>query len=210
MKKLIGLLGLVALFSLPTLAQDTPAFEVNGGYTFRSWDTPDSPRFKMNGWNAGADFNVNHWLGAVASFDGTYNHQSADLVNNFPPVDTSIYTYLFGPRVYPLGHHKLTPFAQALFGGGHVRAYSPAYVCGDARRQRSGTGGTCPALTETDDRFAFSFGAGLDVSLGSHWAVRLAQVDYERTGFFGSGSQGAPYQNNFKYSAGIVYRIGQR
>jgi len=209
MKKLIGLMGLVVLFSLPTFAQDTPAFEVNGGYTYRSWDTPDSPRFNMNGWNAGATFNVNHWLGAVANFDGTYNHQAADLADEFPPVDTAIYTYMFGPRVYPLGHHKLTPFAQALFGGSHVNAHSPSFVCDDVSRRRAG-GTTCPAFTETDDRFAFSFGAGIDLSIGSHWAIRLADAEYERTGFFGAGSEGAPYQNNFKYSAGIVYRIGQR
>jgi opacity protein-like surface antigen len=209
MKKLIGLMGLIALFSLPAFAQDTPAFEVYGGYTYRSWETPDSPRFNMNGWNAGATFNVNHWLGAVANFDGTYNHQNADLVNGFPPVDTSIYTYMFGPRVYPVGHHRLTPFVQGLFGAGHVRAHSPEFTVTPGDRRPSGTT-TFPAITQTDDRFAFSFGAGIDLSMGSRWAIRLADVEYERTGFFGAGSNGSPYQNNFKYSGGIVFRFGQR
>ena len=208
MKRLIVLLGLIVLFSLPTLAQDTPTFEVNGGYTYRSWDTPDSPRFNMNGWNVGATYNFNHWLGFAGSVDGAYNHQNADVVDQFPPVDTWIYTYTFGPRIYPLGHHKITPFGEALFGGGHVNAHSPAFVCtAIARRQREG-GTQCPAVTQTDNTFTFSLGAGIDVSLTTHWAVRVAEVDYERGGFFGSGSNGAPYQNNFKYSAGVIYRFG--
>jgi hypothetical protein len=48
--------------------------------------------------------------------------------------------------------------------------------------------------------FAMALGGGLDLRAGKRIAVRLIQVDYTPT-FFGSGRQ-----DNFRISAGIVFR----
>jgi|HubBroStandDraft_6_1064221.scaffolds.fasta_scaffold131653_2 hypothetical protein len=186
MKKLLGILALLILFAWPTLAQDTPVFEVGAGYQYRSFNFPAEPRLNMNGWQISADANINHWIGLTADFDGTYK--------NFRGGDNAVYSYMFGPQIYPLGHHVITPYVNALFGASHYRFYN----CGG-----SGCGG---GQTE----FAWGAGGGVDLKISRHFAIRMAQVEYERTGFFNAGSASSPYQNNFKVGAGLLIRFGER
>jgi opacity protein-like surface antigen len=176
MKKMLGLFGLFMLASLPAMAQYSgPRVEVNGGYTFLSFDTPGGgPRTNFNGWDAGVAFNVTSWLSGAADFDGGYSS----------PGGTSVHalSYMFGPRIYPMGHHKVTPFVHALFGDSHI---------------------TIPSDSFTDDAFAWEIGGGVDYSIGEHIAIRVAEIDYEQTRNFQPG----PNQNNFKYKGGIVFRF---
>jgi hypothetical protein len=190
MKKLLALFALLAVFSSPALAQGTPIFQVGGGYTFRSFNVPFSPRLDMNGWNVTAEYAVTRWLSAAADIDGTYKSQPDTLVTGTDHTD--ITSFLFGPRIYPLGHHKLTPFVHALFGAGHSKLTAPGV----------------PDLTETD--FAFAIGGGLDLSLGKHFALRVAKFDYEQTRFYKSFAPGTPNQNNFKYSAALLIKFGSK
>jgi opacity protein-like surface antigen len=180
MKKLLGLFSLVLLASLPTMAQfaDSPRVEVEGGYAFRSFEVPFSPRLNENGWSAGAAFNVTGWLGLAADFDGTYGTTGGISVHNF--------TYLFGPRVYPMGHHRITPFVHALFGESHI---------------------SIPAIPTTDNAFGWEAGGGVDASVTNHIAVRVGEFDFEQTRNFDAGSMGNPNQNNFKFKAGVVVRF---
>ena len=107
MKKLFGMLALVAIFTVPTLAQGTPTFEAGAGYQYRSFDVPGGgPRLNMNGWQISADANINHWLGVTADFDGTYA--------TFGGGDNTVYSYMVGPQIYPLGHHVITPYVNVL------------------------------------------------------------------------------------------------
>ena len=176
MKKLLGLLALFMLASLPAMAQYSgPRLEVNGGYTYTSYDAPGGgPRVNFNGWDAGVGFNVNGWLSAAGDFDGSYASPSGTRVD--------LYTYMFGPRIYPMGHHKITPFVHALFGGSHV---------------------SIPSASFTDTAFGWEVGGGVDYSIGEHIAIRVAEVDFEQTQNFQPG----PNQNNFKYKGGIVFRF---
>jgi len=176
MKKLLGLFGLFMLASVPAMAQYSgPRVEVNGGYTYRSFEAPGGgPRINFNGWDAGAAFNVNSWVGVAADIDGTY----ASPQN----ISVHFYSYMFGPRIYPLGHHKITPYAHALFGVADI---------------------VIPSSPPSNSEFSWEVGGGVDYSVGSHLAIRLGEVDYERTSNFG----GNPDQNNFKYKGGIVFRF---
>lgn len=190
MKKLFALFALLVVSASPALAQhrdgDTPLFEVNGGYTYLRWQVPDFVQppssLNYNGFNVGGTLNVTNWAGLAADITGTYNSNNG--------VDTHIYSYLAGPRIYPLGHHKLTPFGEALFGVAtlHIPSNIPA----------------------TEGKFSFEIGGGLDYSLGRHFAVRVAQVDYQRTQFLRYVDPSIDNQNNFKYSAGIVIRFGEK
>jgi Outer membrane protein beta-barrel domain len=190
MKKLLALFAFVALLSLPTFAQGTPALEVGGGYQFRSFDQPFAARLNENGGFFTADFNLNRWLGAAGEVDATRIDQG---VNG----TWDDYGFMFGPQIYPIGHQRLTPFVHVLFGASHVRVSAPA-------------AGGSPALLETDTAFSYEGGGGLDWYFGRHVGIRLAEFDYERQYFFGGGSNGNPVQNNFKFSAGIVFRLGGR
>jgi len=182
MKKVLGLFALLAFSGLPAMAQyNSPVAEVGGGYTFRSFGF-GSPNINMNGWNATAQFNVTPWVSAAGDFDGTYSNQGSG-GNGW------LETYLFGPRIYPLGHHKIAPFAHALFGGSHISINIPP----------SGGG----PFTVSDTGFAWEVGGGLDVGVSGHFAVRLGEFDYEQTRFFG----GNPNQSNYKFKAGILFRF---
>ncbi|HYL69094.1 MAG TPA: outer membrane beta-barrel protein [Candidatus Limnocylindria bacterium] len=210
MKKLLALFALLAVSSIPTLAQhrdgETPVFEVNGGYTYQRWSVPPVAQgptgptsLNFNGFNVGASYNITRWLAAAADITGTYNNQGAGGFN----AKTHIYSYLFGPRIYPLGHHKLTPYVHALFGVATYNINIPADLVN-----------MLPPFQESNNDFSFAVGGGVDWSVGKHFAVRLGQFDYQQTRFLHSDAVGAGLsasnQNNFIYSAGLVVRFGEK
>ena len=119
MKKWFGLFALLFILTRPALAQQTPAWDVEGAYLFRSFYPTNAPRFGTNGWNASLDHNLRKWIGVTGDFTGTYRNQG---VNG----DSQIYTFMVGPRIYFLGHrHRLIPYGQVLFGGGYDRLTFP-------------------------------------------------------------------------------------
>lgn len=94
-----------------------------------------------------------------------------------------ILSYLFGPRINLRGHGKLTPFAQVLIGGARSIDTSP------------------------QNAFAMTAGGGVDFKISEHVAIRAAQAEYMLTKFTDGASN---RQNNFRYSAGVVFRFGKR
>lgn len=188
MKKILMSLAVLLLFSLPALAQETPRFEIGAGYTFRSFNVPSSPRFNMNGWNFNADYNLNNWLGVAGEINGTYH-------SNLNDGDNKVYSYMAGPRLFPFGHRRITPYAQALFGAAH---YSLVLNLGP------GNGN----FTDSETYFAWSAGGGVDVSLTRRVAWRLVQFQYEQTRFFNNATYGSnPNQNNYTIGSGILFRF---
>jgi hypothetical protein len=186
MKKLLGLLALLALASVagrPAMAQyNESRVDVGGGYAYRSWGIPGD-RVNMDGWNATGSFDVTNWLTAAADLDGTYSNQGTGNGEGW------LESYLFGPRVYPVGHHKLSPFVHGLFGISHTSI---------------NFGG---GVVDTDTAFAWEVGGGVDVNLSKRFAVRLGEFDYEQTRLFGPASTGLPTQDNYKFKAGILIRF---
>jgi hypothetical protein len=47
-------------------------------------------------------------------------------------------------------------------------------------------------------------GGGVDLRLKKRWAIRLIQADYEQTKLL----SGAPSQDNYRVSIGLLYRFG--
>ncbi len=125
--------------------------------------------------------NFNGWNAALT---GNFNKNigiTADISGHYKSVagvGINSYSFLFGPTVSaPM--EKVKPFAHALFGVNRL----------------GGGGGS-------DSSYALAFGGGLDVSLNSAFAIRLAQVDYLRT------HHGDVGQNNFRLSTGVVIKLG--
>src|SRR5207253_4476011 len=88
MRKFIGLLLLLGLFSLAAVAQENYSkAEVFGGYQYTRFDGG----VNANGFNGAITGNLNHWFGVAADFSGAYKNVSG--------VDTKTYTYTFGPQV---------------------------------------------------------------------------------------------------------------
>jgi hypothetical protein len=78
---------------------------------------------------------------------------------------------------------RFTPFAHALFGG----ARSSSSVFG---------------FSASETAFAMALGGGVDIG-SRNLAFRIGQFDYLMTRF------GGVRQNDFRYSAGIVFRFGK-
>jgi len=70
-----------------------------------------------------------------------------------------------------------------LFGGGRSVDFSPQNV------------------------FAMTAGGGVDFKISEHIAIRPVQAEYFLTTFTDGGNN---RQNNFRYSVGVVFRLGRQ
>ena len=220
MMKLAGICALLALFAATTaVAQDqstpdqkepastssapqTPKkvkrvytvskYELSGGFAHRSYYAPGGGTFGLVGWYASGEYNWKRWLGAEGEVTDTwYTLKSA----GFPPDKIYIYTFLVGPRFYPLGHHKVTPFGHVLIGGGHYSSATPAF-------------GGFHGATITSNAYTYEVGGGLDLNLWKHWGIRMIQADFGNANYV----QSASYANrgSTRFSVGFVYHFGAR
>ncbi len=184
MRKLGFLLGMVLLLSLTAAAQDSSKADVFAGYSYvrATPATSGAPGFNLNGGSASAAFYPSRSFGIVADFGGYHVGSIANV-----PVSGTIYTYLFGPRVAYRRSSRVTPFAQALFGGAH---------------------GSASALgtAASGNAFAMTAGAGLDVNATDHIGFRLVQAEYLLSRFREGAAGNRRTQNNARISTGIVFR----
>ena len=125
-----------------------------------------------------------HGWNASAAFNGNkWLGAVADFSGHYGKIedeDINLHSFLFGPKV-TFRSEKVTPFLQALFGTSRIGA-------GD----------------ESDWEFAMTFGGGLDINVNEQIAVRPAQVEYFTT------KMGSDFLDHFRYSAGIVFKIGKQ
>ena len=93
-------------------------------------------------------------------------------------------TYTFGPTFAYRRYERITPFAHVNLGAIHASA---------------GFYG----ISESATKFALVPGGGVDIGLNPRFAVRL-QGDYLASYFLNSR------QDNFQFSAGLVFRYGTK
>jgi hypothetical protein len=215
MKKLVGLLGLLALFIMPVAAQDsttppqdqaptaptepvkvkathpTPKAEISGGFTIRGYYGSNGETSHMNGGFASYDYNFFHWLGLEGEFVGVSGSLK---VPQIPAQDLHVFTAMAGPKFYPFGHRKLTPFGHFLYGAGINTTAVPPFA---------GYGGNTNAVVVQ----SWEVGGGLDLNRWTHWGIRLIQFDYGDAKFLGNS---VPNQGSKRVSFGFVYRFGRK
>jgi opacity protein-like surface antigen len=192
MKKPWFLSSLLAIcLPLAASAQEAaPKVEIFGGYSYLRADTGalviDS--VSAHGFNTSLAGNITKHIGIVGEFSRfTVSQGFTVSVLGRINVDSNVVTYLFGPRITP-HRGKVEPFVHALLGG--------------ARENDKLTGGLVDELTE--NAFAFALGGGLDIKVNDNFAIRVAQVDYL------GDKLGRGTANNFRYSVGVVIRLGKR
>jgi hypothetical protein len=219
MRKALGLLICFGLMTLPAAAQfkskggDVPSFEIGGGFTYRSFNAQTNefefdnsissePRIPMNGFFATVAYNFNGFVGVVSDFDWTRANVPNDV--GVPGNDT-FSSLMVGPQIYPIGHHRLTPFAHVEFGLAHFRQ--------DATNSPAGEG--CGVAQEgfpcflTDGSFAVDAGGGVDFSVTKMIAIRAGEFDWDQSRMFEPGTAtGNKNQSNWKVKAGIIIRFG--
>jgi opacity protein-like surface antigen/outer membrane protein OmpA-like peptidoglycan-associated protein len=184
---------------------NTPKVELFLGYSYlRGVPTyaTGNRMVGLNGGDASIAFNLNHYLGLVADFSG-FNDTKLQLTGagaNPPGVTNAsgtAFTYLFGPRFSYRKYERITPFAQALFGGVHA---SDVTLSGC-------TGALCTPLP-AQNAFAMTAGGGLDVKVQRHVAIRIIQAEYLMTRFADVGTGAGRTQNDIRLSSGVVFRLG--
>jgi opacity protein-like surface antigen len=122
--------------------------------------------------------NFNGWNGAVTGYVNNWLGITGDISGSYSS-GINIYTFMGGPTISPAREKKVAPFVHALFG--------------DVRASGGGI---------SDNAFGMALGGGVDLlGLHGHIGVRLAQADYLMSRF------GSATQNNFRYSAGVVFRF---
>ena len=152
------------------------------GYSY--YNTPlGVNRQNLNGWQGSVEGKVLPFIGIVGDLSANYGNVNFPAVCSLSPCPTSlsvnshIDNLLFGPRVsVPIS--GIRPFAEALFGFGHVST--------------RGAG--------NDTSFATAVGGGVDIRLLRILAWRV-QGDYIHTHLFDTP------QNNVRLATGLVLRF---
>jgi len=194
MRKLAAIAFAFLFFSVGARAQTDSKGNISFGYSYLKTTlsptgatAPSISSSNLNGWNTSFEYKPFHWLGAVGEFGGNYGNERVVPFCEVIPIcpsplnaNASLHAFLFGPRVsVSLG--KVTPFAQALFGGAHTNA--------------TGTG-----FSLSDTSFSNAIGGGADFRLTRTMGWRV-QGDLLQTRFFNTS------QNNFRFSTGLVVRF---
>jgi len=193
MKKPLFLASLLALcLPLAASAQEVaPKVEIFGGYSYMRDDALNG--VNSHGFNTSLAGDINKHVGLVGEFSRFDASTSVptQVLGLSVTVNLNVLTYLFGPRIV-LHRGKAEPFVHALFGGARENLKVPGR----------------PFAPRTDNAFAFALGGGLDVKVNGNFAIRVAQIDYlgDKLG----NILGSHTGNNFRYSAGIVVRLGKR
>lgn len=190
MKRLVYLALTALLLANISSAQNIPAIDIFGGYSYLNFDLPSNPstgtssqRLALNGWDVSASVGLFHHLAVEGDFSG---HQLGNCENT--TVNCSNFSYMGGPR-FTLGNRagRITGFVHGL--AGRDRLDSPV-----------------SAFSTTDTSVAAAAGAGLDYWLFRHVGVQLGPVDYIYTNHL--HNEGISSQKSIRASGGIVFRFG--
>ena len=166
----------VLMFCFSATAQDTPKVELFGGYSYAGSGS--------NGFDASIAANVNEWFGLVGDVGGQYTR----LDDQGFTEKIRAHSFLFGPK-FSVRRKRAVPFVHALFGVSKLKTETNEFG---------------PLLSFSDTSFAMALGGGVDVKVNDRLAIRVVQIDYLRTNFFGES------QNKGRISAGIVLRLGKK
>ena len=163
--------------------EDTSKLDLYGGYDFVRYHA--NPR--INGLPPSESFNANGLGGQIAynptAWLGLVGEVSGYELARPGFVTTHQVSFLFGPKVY-LRQGKIRPYVQVFVG--------PVWA---------EDGITFGSVTA----FGMTAGGGFDLRVSRNIAIRPAQAEYFLTKFYdGNNNQ----QNNFRFSAGIVFRFG--
>jgi len=208
--KVVQLVATLMLFGLTVSAQEFPRVEIGADYSYGRFIPSRDARtpYSLNGGGGSLDLNINEYLGIKMDLQG-YKSTTREFVvpasTNFPSggsgsISGDMFTYLFGPQI-KVRAHGLHPFAHILFGGAHSNVYGNAFktICQPI------VGGCAFKGSPASDAFAMAIGGGVDIPLTHDISFRPAEADYLLTHFTNQFANNV--QNNFRYSAGIVFTL---
>ena len=182
LKVVLCLFGLAFFLGVAAQAQERQVIDVGVSYSYVRDNPATVNSHSLNGASGSVAYNFNSWLSGVADFGG-YSRYTPPAFGN-----STVSTYLFGPRVSLTRNGRVTPFGQVLIGVAHSGS---RYLT---------TGGS-------QTPFASAIGGGLDWRWTSRIRVRAAELDYLLTHFSEVRNSNTEVQNNFRLSTGLVFRF---
>jgi hypothetical protein len=193
--KCLIFLGAFATIAGAAFAQElatTPKVEIGLDYSLsHATSVSGGTQTTSNGGSGYVVYNLNRTVGLVADFGGYHNGTTNGSLNG----DTT-FTYLFGPRFSWRRWSRVTPYTQFLFGG--------------ARTSAGIENTTGSAFSADENSFALAAGGGIDVPLTHHIAIKPIQIEYLMTQASHFAGNSGSVQNGLRYSAGVVFRFGEK
>ncbi len=195
-------------------AQEAPRMELSLDYSFARY-SPSASYTKGHSFNGGGGmfkYNVTNNIGIAMDLQG-YNSNTTQFTippnTDFPSgasgsVSGNLFTYLFGPVVKFYPAPRVHPYFDLLFGAAHSSVYGNAYktLC-------QPVAGACAiSSTPNGNGFAMSAGGGLDIPINDRIDFKVGQFDYLYTRFTNIFNDAG--QNNFRYIAGLNFKMGSR
>jgi hypothetical protein len=154
MKRIFWIIPAILLLSITARAQETPAWEVSGGYSYLKANLGSSS-FSLNGASTSATENLNSWFGGRLEFSGYFGTVAGTRV--------TAQTVTYGPVFSYRRLRTITPFAHVQLGVIHG---SQGYL----------------GISQSAIKFAMVGGAGADVQINKRVSIRL-QGDYMMSRF---------------------------
>jgi hypothetical protein len=162
-----------------------PQIQVAGTYSYlRGKPDNSNPDLNLSGASESLAFSFSSRFSAVAEA-GQYRF--TDLPTG---LSSTMYTYMFGPRMTLFRFGRFDTFGEVLVGGGRLDANSGAISAGE-------------------NGLALTVGGGVDVPLRGRFTLRALQADYMLTRYNSEAGASAT-QNHLRISAGLVVRFGGR
>jgi opacity protein-like surface antigen len=213
MRKLLVAVALLAITGVSAKAQ-TPKVELFTGLSYGQFnpgglltdsDSGLGRHFAMPGLEATGEYNFTSRLGFVADVSGYGGTGDVDSLADH----LRDYNYLFGPQWTERHLGPFDVFVRGLVGTSHARVSfnnsAGGFACPNGQ-----TGATCE---NTENRFAYGAGGGIDLNASKHIALRLVQIDYIRNSFADCEANGTSCavlsgrQDNFRIAAGFNWRF---
>lgn len=180
-----------------TPVEPPPAFAIAASYTYNNVLIYNGPFFNQSGASIRGEYFFRKTVPNQAPFFFRGGQSEWSMGAEFSGSGSGsgrIYTYLIGPRWEVEWKHVMA-FGGLLIGG------SDAHVNGVVEAA------SLPSLTR--NAFAYDSQLGADFPLSKHFALELrADVLFLRVPDPSTGK--APYSDGLRFSAGIMYRFGER
>jgi hypothetical protein len=189
MLRIAGMVLLAMVMATSAWAQGQGS-EISAGYSFTSADGGSADRINMNGWNTGATYFVNNWLGIEGNVGNSWHSESASIAGASVDAKVKSYTYVAGPRFDFKKGQRMNPFVHALVGFDRLTAETSTTI-----------GGTTTEISASDTGFATTLGGGAVFGMSKRMGINLG-------GDYLMANHGVT-QHNFRISVGVVFRFGK-